>query len=116
MIDTIQQVTLKSSLTPFIFSKTAMKAINKNTFTAFFFGVALLTISPALAQQSFSGEAAWRRLSQLAKEAWDRGDPVAACRQSIHAAHLMNGPKSNNWDKHEQNYWKTVVRYCKEAV
>ena len=93
-----------------------MKEINQNTFSAVFLGLALLASSPVKAQQSFSGEAAWRRLSQLAEEAWDRGDPVVACRQSIHAAHLMNGPKSNGWGKHEQDYWKTVVHYCKKAV
>ncbi len=50
------------------------------------------------------------------EQAWDRGDPVAACRQSIHAAHLMNNTRSKGWGELEQTYWKTVVRFCKEAI
>tara|TARA_B100001059_G_scaffold97819_1_gene97249 strand:+ start:2561 stop:2749 length:189 start_codon:yes stop_codon:yes gene_type:complete len=37
---------------------------------------------PAQAQQCLSSEAAWRRLSQLAAAAWDRGEPIAASWQS----------------------------------
>ena len=42
----------------------------------------LFTNTPAQAQQCLSSEAAWRRLSQLAAEAWDRGEPIAASRLS----------------------------------
>ena len=42
----------------------------------------LFTNPPAQAQQCLSSEAAWRRLSQLAAEAWDRGEPIAASWQS----------------------------------
>ena len=38
----------------------------------------LFTDPPAQAQQCLSSEASWRRLSQLAAEAWDRGEPIAA--------------------------------------
>ena len=40
------------------------------------------TNPPAQAQQCLSSEAAWRRLSQLAAAAWDRGEPIAASWQS----------------------------------
>ena len=42
----------------------------------------LFTDPPAQSQQCLSGEASWRRLSQLAAEAWDRGEPIAASWQS----------------------------------
>ena len=42
----------------------------------------LFTNPPAQAQQCLSSEAAWRRLSQLAAEAWDRREPIAASQQS----------------------------------
>jgi hypothetical protein len=93
-----------------------MKPKIKAIVTAAILSSSLLANASVHAQQSFSGEAAWRRLSELAEQAWDRGDPVAACRQSIHAAHLMNNTRSKGWGELEQTYWKTVVRFCKEAI
>ena len=57
-----------------------------------------------------------RRLPELAEQAWGRGDPVAACRQSVHAANLINNTRSKGWGELEQTYWKTVIRFCKEAI